>query len=99
MTITHACPSDSAINANLSTVLTPLGKYLALGMTLANSLPNILAWCPGRLEVVTNIKFFYTLYSGILLTDSMMLLSSLNIAGKATALHCLDLANDIWTDL
>jgi hypothetical protein len=61
MTITHVRPSDSAVNANLSTVLTPLGTYLALGMILANSLPNILARRPGRLEVVINIKFFYVI--------------------------------------
>jgi hypothetical protein len=72
---------------------------LALGMTLANSLPNILARCPGRLEVVISIKFFYMLSGGILLTDSMMPFSSSNITGNATALHCLDLANDLWTDL
>jgi hypothetical protein len=33
------------------------------------SLPNILARCPGCLEVVINIKFFYLSYDGILLTD------------------------------
>jgi len=95
MIIAHVCPSDSAINANLSTVLTPLGTYLALGMTLANSLPNILARCPGRLEVVINIKFFYMLSDGISLTDSMVQFSSSNIAGETTALYCLNPANGL----